>query len=238
MTDIASFVRDFSGRKNLTPGYCIALALLAFCSSAQATTFTFNTDPFAGTNVRNIPGRQILGGEDFVNFITANDVFAFNPTAFGVNSLSFANSLASNLPATGANVIVVENFDNDNNPLTPFGAGNAADLIASRVITSGPGFFIYFNQSLDLPRLVYSTDLSDTNADLRILARMLNLNGQIGRNALSTFTASNFTLTASSAPEPSSLWLILAGSALASIGYAVRRRRSCRLAEPTSGTSA
>jgi hypothetical protein len=106
---------------------------------------------------------------------------------------------------------VLETLDNDNNPLTPFGAGQAADLIASRITAPGPGFFIYINQSLNLPRLVYSTDLSSNTADLRILARMLNLSGAEGQNALSNFTAANFEITtaASVAPEPASLLLLL-----------------------------
>jgi hypothetical protein len=70
-----------------------------------------------------------------------------------------------------------KSFDDDNNAGTPFGAGQAANLTADRITTPGAGFFIYFNQALDLPRLVFSTDLSDSTADLKVLARMLNLNG-------------------------------------------------------------
>jgi hypothetical protein len=121
---------------------------------------------------------------------------------------------------------VLQTFDNDANPLTPFGAGNAADLIASRITTSGPGFFVYFNQGLDLPRLVYSTDLSDHNADLKILARMLNLNGAEGRNAIPNFTAANFDITTAtaSAPEPSTL-PILMGLGLVGASCTIRRRK-------------
>ena len=153
--------------------YCIGVALVALCPAAHATTFTFNTDPFAGTNVLNIPGRQIIGGEAFLSFSPAIDIVALDANVFGVgNTVHFANSRAEGLPATGVNVIVLEDFDNDANPATPFGASNAADLIASRVTTPGPGFFIYFNQSLNLPRLVYSTDLSSGNSDLKVLSRM------------------------------------------------------------------
>ena len=140
--------------------------------------------------------------------------------------VQFANGLANTLPTGGANVIVLQNFDNDANPQTPFGAGNAADLIASRVTTHGAGFFIYFNQSLDLPRLVYSTDLSSSDSDLKILARILNLSGPEGRNAIPTFTAANFDITTSTsaAPEPSS-FLMMAGVGLLGVGYTLRRRR-------------
>lgn len=210
--------------------YCFAAALVAFCPAANASTFTFNTDPFAGTNVLNTPGRQIVGGEAFLSFSIATDIFSMDAGVFGVDPVGhFASGLASTLPATGVNVVVLQNFDDDNNPLTPFGAGNAANLIAGRITTPGAGFFVYFNQSLDLPRLVYSTDLSSTNADLKILARMLNLNGAAGRNAMPTFTAANFAINASAVPEPSSAWMIL--PALAAGLYVLRRKRSRQITE-------
>jgi hypothetical protein len=90
--------------------------------------------------------------------------------------------------------------------LTNFAAGNAANLIAAQITTPGPGFFIYFNQGLDVARLVFSTDLNDNQADLKVLARMTNLSGQIGRDAIPTFTAANFQFT--TVPEPASLSLM------------------------------
>jgi hypothetical protein len=204
--------------------FCIGVALVALCSTADATTFTFNTDPFAGTPVLTTPGRQIVGGEDFLSFDISSDVFSLESTVFGVgSSVNFVNALAPNLPTGGVNVVVLQTFDNDNNPLTPFGAPNAADLIASQITTPGPGFFIYFNQSLDLPRLVYSTDLNDNNADLKILARMLNLNGQGGRNAIPTFTAANFAITTAT-PEPSTFSMIMLVGAIGACSI-VRRKR-------------
>jgi hypothetical protein len=207
--------------------YCFGVALLSLSATAHAATFTFNQDPFAGTNVLNTPGRQIVGGEAFLPFTISQDVFSLDSTVFGTGStVNFVNTSAANIPASGVNVVVLETFDNDNNPLTPFGAANAADLIADQITTSSPGFFIYFNQSLDLPRLVYSTDLSSSDADLKILARMLNLNGGTGRNELSDFTSANFAITtaAASAPEPSSLSMI-AGVGLIGVGYCTRRRK-------------
>jgi hypothetical protein len=204
--------------------FCIGVGLLALCSNADATTFTFNTDPFAGTPVLTVPGRQIVGGEDFLSFDISRDVFSLESTVFGVgSSVNFVNALAPNLPTGGVNVVVLQTFDNDNNPLTPFGAGNAADLIANQITTPGPGFFIYFNQSLDLPRLVYSTDLNDNNADLKILARMLNLNGAVGRNAIPTFTAANFAITTAT-PEPSTFSMIAFVCVIAACCI-VRRKR-------------
>ncbi|MFP5223371.1 MAG: hypothetical protein ACLGSA_13850 [Acidobacteriota bacterium] len=194
-------------------------ALLAFSATANATVFSFNTDPFAGSTALTTPGRQIVGGELFISFSVATDVFLFDPTVFGVGNLSFANDLVANLPASGVNVIVLQTLDNDGNPVTPFAAGTAANLIAAQLTSSTPGFFIYFNQGLDLPRLVFSTDLNDNTADLKILARMTNLTGQPG--ALPTFTASNFATT----PEPSSLLLMTVPAALWGCCTLLRRRK-------------
>jgi hypothetical protein len=133
-------------------------------------------------------------------------------------------TIAANLPTGGVNVIVLQSFDNDGDPMTPFNAGTAANLIANQITSSGPGFFMYFNQGLDLPRLVFSTDLSDNTADLKILFRMTNLSGQGGRDAIPTFTEANFAIT--TVPEPSTF--VMTGLALAFCagGYIRRSRRA------------
>jgi hypothetical protein len=101
--------------------------------------------------------------------------------------------------------------------LTPFGAGNAANLIADQITESAPGLFVYFNSGLNVPRLVFSTDLSENTSDLKILARMTNLTGQ--PDALAGFNAANFVLV----PEPSEWALFLVGLGL--VGAAYRRSR-------------
>jgi len=202
---------------------CVAAALLTLSATATATTFTFNTDPFAGSDALTTPGRQVVGGEAFITFNIATDVFALGQAVFGVgDEVLFANDVAGDLPTSGVNVIVLQTFDNDSDPTTPFGAGNAANLIAARITSPGPGFFIYFNSGLDLPRLVFSTDLDDNTADLKVLFRMTNLNGPGGRDAIPTFTAANFAITV---PEPSTLLLLGAG-VLWACGHALRRKRA------------
>jgi len=203
--------------------FSAVIVLLVLCPVANADTFRFDTDPFAGSTALTTPGRQVVAGETFITFSIANDVFSLESTVFGVgSSVNFINSLAAGIPTGGVNVIVLQSFDNDNNPATPFAAGNAADLIASQITTPGPGFFIYFNQGLDLPRLVFSTDLNDNTADLRVLFRMTNLSGQSGRDAIPTFTAANFVITTTAVPEPSTVVLLVVGMMSAGL---LRRRR-------------
>jgi len=181
---------------------------LALAATANAAVFRFDTDPFAGSDALTTPGRQIVGGEAFISFSIATDLFSLDPRVFGVgDQVQFFNGLAGNVPPSGANIVVLQDTPD------PFAAGLAATVIADRVTTPGPGFFIYFNSGLNLPRLVYSTDLSDATADLKILFRMTNLTGQPA--ALADFTAANFELV----PEPSSLALMAVA-----LAWAVRRR--------------
>jgi hypothetical protein len=207
----------------------IAIACLAFSSTASATTFSFVTDPFAGSTALSTPGRQVVGGEDFIAFDIAADNFLLDPAVFGVgNDVLFANDLAENLPTSNVNVIVLQSFDNDNDPSTPFAAGTAANLIATQITSSGPGFFVYFNQGLDLPRLVFSTDLSDNTADLKILFRMTNLTGQTGRDAIPTFTESNFAFVQEPAPVPEPSTLLMTAGGMVGAVRCLRRRRRIR----------
>lgn len=192
-----------------------ALAILILSGNveradAQQTTL-FNTDPFAGSTALTTPGRQVVGNEISIMFNPATDVLAFDRSVFNIGtSINFANGLASNIPSTGLNAIVLQSFDNDGNSATPFGAGNAANLLAAQITSPGAGLFVYFNSGLDLARLVYSTDLSDNTADLKVLARFTNLSGQNGRDAFPSFTADNFSVV-TTVPEPSSFLLASLG---------------------------
>lgn len=196
----------------------VATLGVASATPGHAAVFTFNTDPFAGSTALTTLGRQIVPGEPSITFSIANDVFAFDPAFFAVgNQINFVNDLAGNLPTGGVNVVVLQTTDNDGNPATPFLAGNAADLIAEQITEDGAGFFVYFNSNLDLPRLVFSTNLNDNQADLAVLARMTNFNDP---SVLPTFTEANFTAI----PEPSTLSLV--GAGLVAGAMFTRRRRA------------
>lgn len=197
----------------------VAMSIVSFALPAAAATFAFNTEPFAGTTALTDPGRQVIGNELFIpDFNLAADVFAFDAAAFGVESLSFQNSLAADLPSSGVNVFVVRDIDNDNNPATPFNAGSAAGLIAAQIDTPTPGFFVYHNSGLGLNRLVFSTDLSETTSDLKIVARLTNPTGADAIALMPSISAANFQLV----PEPNGAIL----AATACLALTGRRRSS------------
>ena len=205
----------------------LAGAALLASASAQAVTVPFVGDPFAGSTALTTPGRQVVGGEPSITFEPALDTFSLQGSAFdAIGPLSFFNGVIGDVPPAGTNVVVLRTFDNDDDVGTPFGAGNAANLIADRITTSGPGLFVYFNSGLNLPRLVYSTNLSDNTADLKILFRMTNFTGPDGQLAMQQFGAEDFTVTAAPIPEPSTLLLLGSGAAfLAFVRRGQRRNR-------------
>ena len=202
----------------------VAVAVLMLNAKANAAPILFDTDPFAGSTALTTPGRQIVANELFTVFDIATDVFTFDASVFGITSIDFANDVVGNLPTSGVNTVVLRTFDNDNDPMTPFGAGNAANLIADRLTTPAPGVFVYFNQGLDLARLVFSTDLNDNTSDLKVLARLTNLTGQVGRDSFPQFSEANFAI--SQVPEPSTLSLLIAAGGLLAARSRFRPARS------------
>jgi hypothetical protein len=191
---------------------CVAVLLLGLCTDAVAAPFVFNTDPFAGSTALTTPGRQIIAGEPSISFSITDDVFVFDSNVFGVSGIDFINTNAAGIPASGVNTVVLQEFG------PPMAAGLAANLIAAQITTAGAGFFVYFNTGLNLPRLVYSTDLSSPDADLKILARLTNLSGN--QAAMAQFTESNFAVV----PEPAGILLMTTAASM----WAVRKRRQKR----------
>lgn len=206
--------------------FCLAAVAVAVsvAPAANAANFVFDSDPFAGTAALETPGRQIIGNEISIPvFDFAADVLAFNTTTFSVaDGVGLFNGLAEDIPAFGKNFIVLRNFDGDGDPFNgnQLNAGLAANLIADQIDATGAGFFIYFNSGLDLPRLVFSTDLASNTADLKVLARFTGLGGQIGRDAMVQFAQDNVA----GVPEPASWAMLIAGFGL--VGAAARRRHA------------
>ena len=157
-------------------------------------------DPFEGQDVSD-PERQIIAEEDFItDFNFTEDKYRFNPDDFGVvEDVNFvavdANSSDASI-APGTNVVTLLNSDNDDNPETPFIAGTAANEIAELTSEDGAGFFVYYNSDLELNRLVYSSNLNDSAADLKVISRQSDLTGQDAIDALNDFSVDNFEFEA------------------------------------------
>lgn len=197
----------------------LGLALCAL-SSAQATTVTFASNPFAGSSANPGDGiRTVFAGNQISlpSFDVANDQFVFDPAFFNVgNTLNFANGLAASLTALGLNMVVLQDT------AAGFNAGTAANLIADAITQDGAGFFVYSNRGLGVNRLVYSTNLNLNTADLSVLARIESPSGLDALAALPSFGAANFALAP--VPEPGTLVLTLAGLAVAGANAGRRQR--------------
>lgn len=200
-----------------------ALALALTTGAASAATFDLDTNALVAAGANLDDGvRQVVatGALSLPVFDVAADLFRLDLAIFGVASpLKFTNATASGLAGSDANVIVLQDSDNDANPATPFNAGTAANLIASALTDDVPGFFIYFNSVLNINRLVYSTNLNEATGDLQILAAIQSPTGADAIAALPTFRAENFA--PAPVPVPASLPLLAAGL----IGLRVLRRR-------------
>ncbi|MBA4177872.1 MAG: hypothetical protein C0505_15150 [Leptothrix sp. (in: Bacteria)] len=197
-----------------------ALALAA-AATAHAGPIVFDVAPFEGTTVNLDDGvRQVFAGRErfLPSFDFTQDRFVFANAGFLLgDSLSFFNGLAADLPSGGLNVIVVQDSDNDGNPVTAFNAIAAANLVADELSTDGAGLFVYFNSVLNVNRLVYSSKLNSRTGDLAILARVTSPTGAGAIAALPAFNAGNFAV-----PEPGTWALMAAGL----VGVAGTRRRS------------
>jgi hypothetical protein len=199
-----------------------ALALAASTGAAASATFTLDANELVAAGADPNDGiRQVVGtgALNLPAFDVLADTFRLDLAAFGVTGpLVFANALAANLVGSGANVVVLQDSDNDGDPATAFNAGSAANLIAAALADDRAGFFVYFNSSLNLNRLVFSTNLNEPTGDLQILAAIQSPTGADAIAALPTFTAVNFAPV----PLPASLPMLLAGL----FGLRVLRRRA------------
>src|SRR3982750_3887517 len=126
----------------------IATGLLTLTATVNAATLVFNNNPLPVPDPTPAT-REVVGGlgTEF-NFNIPTDVIGINFDAFGVGPLMFQSSTAANLPSSGGNFVVLQEFG------PPMNAGIAQDLIGGAISDPGPGFFIYFNTGLGVPRLV------------------------------------------------------------------------------------
>lgn len=150
--------------------------------------FVFNGDPFNGAVPAAPEPGQIPGvntPDTITDFDIGQDRFVFDAQAFGVKKLKFANGVTAQLSGN-ANVLVLQDaFPN---------ARAAAQAIADNPnLTAKAGFFVYFNTTLGINRLVYSQDLAGGGA-FSVLANLTNQSGDAGLALLETYTADNFEL--------------------------------------------
>jgi hypothetical protein len=202
----------------------VFVAACGMATAARADTFLFDDDPFAGTTVLTTPGRQVVGGEPSLDYDPDADEIVVDPGVFGIdNEIRLFNGFAALMPDMPFNFVILRTLDADGDSGNGvlLNAGLAADLIAGRLSTDGAGFFVYFNSGLNLPRLVYSTNLSDPTADLKILARFTNLVGD-------TDSLENFrNVSVAVVPEPAAWALMILG-----FGAAGARLRHARRPRP------
>ena len=164
--------------------------------NSESDLFTYAEDPFAGQDVSS-PERQIIQNEDFItDFNFAEDKYRFSTNDFDVSGdVKFtavdANAEGASI-APGTNVVSLLNSNNAETPDAPFLAGAAVNQIAELTSEDGAGFFVYFNSNLEQNRVVYSTNLNDADADLKVISRQTDLIGQEAIAALGDFSASNF----------------------------------------------
>jgi Ca2+-binding RTX toxin-like protein len=150
-------------------------------------TFVFNSDPFGnGTPVRNAAtGINALNTPDIItDFATSQDKFSLSASRFGVNEIKFAEGNSNAISGDKNVIVLLDGFAN---------AAAAAKAIAdNNAITSDEGFFVYFNTTLGISRLVYSTNLSD-GGDISVIA---NIQNQTQLANQSNFGSNNFVLSA------------------------------------------
>jgi hypothetical protein len=155
--------------------------------------FRFSGPAFdAGTVISGDGVRQAVNTPDIItDFAIGSDRFVFDAADFNVGARKVSVGAAADI-RNGSTVIVLTDVDNDANAATVFNAGAAASLIAANVDTDGAGFFVYWNSALGINRLVYSENLNEATADIRVLANMTNLTGQTAIDALNDFGANSF----------------------------------------------
>jgi hypothetical protein len=216
----------------------VAVLTSAFASTALATVFPITSATASATN------RQA--------FNAFSDVWEINVNNFPVNGpLVFASAVGGDAGllgtsadnastfASNANVIVLQNFDNNDTNGFPanwdnsFNARNALRAIANNTDGDRPGFFLYWNEKLGVNRLAYTPNLNNGEASISILFAINSFNllsnnddlalnptfrGEANANFfnLTYFTPSNFAFV----PAPGTAALVgLAGL------VATRRRR-------------
>jgi Ca2+-binding RTX toxin-like protein len=155
----------------------------------DGNVFANGTPAPAGLN--GVTGINALNQPSLItDFTIGEDQFALNAQDLGLGSfggaIAFQKGQSSQIG--NGNIIVLTD---------PFpAAGAAARAIANNPnITADEGIFVYFNTTLQLTRVVYSTNLAD-GGDISVLANLTNQTGPTGLANINNFTANDFILIA------------------------------------------
>ena len=225
-----------------TLSLAVVLFAFVFVNSANALNFLINAETGSPANRQSFDvnnDRWLLDLDDFPvsgPLTFANDVGG-NPGLVNT-ALDDINTFASN-----DNIIVLQNFDNNDTDGFPanwdnsFNARRALEAIANNTNGDRPGFYVYWNERLGVNRLVYTDNLNDGAAVIQVLFAINSTNltsnlddlqadptfrpeANANFNTLDSFTAGNFT----SVPEPGTMSLLAFGL-LGMITVHARRRR-------------
>jgi Ca2+-binding RTX toxin-like protein len=152
---------------------------------AGRDTFVYDGNPFAnGTPVLNAAtGINALNLPDAItDFEIPSDKFSLNGKDLGLTDLRYLEGNSNQLSGNNNVLVLTDGFAN---------AAAAAKAIAdNNAITSKEGVFVYFNTSLGISRLVYSSDLAN-GGDISVLANMTSLKDVANQV---NFSENNFVL--------------------------------------------
>lgn len=122
--------------------------------------FWFASDPFGG----NPPTSNLNQPDEITDFKAGQDQFAFDQQTFAINALKFQQNTSSDL-SDGNLLVLTDAFAS---------ADEAASAIAdNEAIVAKEGFFVYFNTTLGVSRIVYSSDLA-TGGSTSVIANLTN----------------------------------------------------------------
>jgi serralysin len=150
--------------------------------------FVYNNNPFANglPTLAAQPNINVLNRPDTItDYTIGEDQFGLDQSALRLNNLVFQKGQSGQL-ADGNVIVLTDSFP---------AAGAAARAIANNnSITADEGLFVYFNSTLGISRLVYSTDLGD-GGKISVLANLDNQRGAVGQTNIANFTAADFALS-------------------------------------------
>jgi Ca2+-binding RTX toxin-like protein len=146
--------------------------------------FVYGGNPFGnGTPVVNAAtGIGVLNQPDKItDYTIGEDVFALSSKALGIKDIQFTEGTASSI-GNGNIINLTDGFAN---------AAAAAKAIADNdAVTAKEGAFLYFNTTLGISRLAYSSNLAE-GGDISVLA---NLSNQTVAGNQANFGANDFML--------------------------------------------